>query len=93
MLRVYDEKVARQLLESAGSKHAEIGQRWYVDQINSAMDLPSAVHWVQWQDGEKWDTYASRVSRMSEHGAVHGRHQLGIRVQKDDPRIVDRASV
>ena len=93
LLRVYDEKVARQLLESAGSKHAEIGQRWYVDQINSAMDLPSAVHWVQWQDGEKWDTYASRVSRMSEHGAVHGRHQLGIRVQKDDPRIVDRASV
>ena len=47
---------------------------------------------MDWQQGERWQDFASRVARLAEHGVVVGRSQLGTRVALSDRRLRDKAS-
>ena len=69
-------------------KDSESGQRWFVEPVAGELKgFPNSVLWVDYQDDERWDQYASRVRRMcQEAGVIHGCFQLGIRVDENDSR-------
>ena len=77
-------------MSPASSTHRDRTVRWYVDLVHGQpSSLPAAsVHWIQWQDDEGWDAYAARVKRMASDGVVHGRFQLGLRVDPTDSGII-----
>ena len=86
--RIHDHDTALNLLRASGMKDSESGQRWFVEPVAGELKgLPNSVLWVDYQDDERWDQYASRVRRMcQEAGVIHGRFQLGIRVYENDSR-------
>ena len=93
LLRVHTAEAALKLLQLSGSLDDK-GGRWFTEPVHGDLGdkLPAAVLWIDWQDGERWQAYASRVARLGDTGLVLGRMQLGTRVPANDRRLKDRPS-
>ncbi|CAE7801443.1 unnamed protein product [Symbiodinium sp. CCMP2592] len=93
LLRVHTAEAALKLLQLSGSLDDK-GRRWFTEPVHGDLGdkVPAAVLWIDWQDGERWQAYASRVARLGDTGLVLGRMQLGTRVHANDRRLKDRPS-
>ena len=94
LLRIQQQDVALTLLKASGTIFN--GQRWFIEQVAGEYndsDIPPEVLWLPENEGERWDSYATRARRMSQHGIILGRHQLGLRVTADDSRPQEKTSV
>ena len=92
LMRVHSAEAAMNLLKASGSLD-QAGRRWFVEPVHGDLPLlPQGVLWMDWQQGEHWQDFASRVARLAEHGVVVGRSQLGTRVALSDRRLRDKAS-
>ena len=92
LLRVHSADAAIKLIRASG-KSCGSGKRWFVEPLYGELPgLEQGVLWHNWEDREDWQAFANRVARLSEHGVVLGRSQLGSRVARGDPRLKDKPS-
>ena len=92
LMRVHTADAAMALLKGSGTLD-DLGRRWFVEPVHGELPrLHQGVRWIDWQQNEQWQEFATRVARLSEHGVVLGRAQLGTRIAHTDQRLRDRPS-
>ena len=82
LMRIASRDAVLSLLRASGAKHPCKLQRWFVESL--APPPPDLQ-----EQGDRWDSYATRVRRMAKDGVISGVRQLGIRVQPDDARLLE----
>ncbi|CAE7571587.1 Pol, partial [Symbiodinium sp. KB8] len=91
-LRVADAKAATLLCKSSGRIQ---GHYWCADVVGSreSLKLPGKVMWQRWLPTETWAEYWKRVAKQAEEGIAIGTHQLGIKMDENDPRYAQAPCV